>query len=438
MADLLLLSVPVFGHVKPMLALARALVADGHRVRWLAGESFRARVESTGAVFCAMREGFDYSLPEKVPQTLQQRRQALRGLAQLRFDLDVFFIQPSQGFCLDLLALHDEQAADLVVCDSFLMAGAWWSERTGRPWVQLCCTVLTCPSRAVAPFGLALPPDDSLLGWWRNRVLRLLTRSLLFRSLRTSADQARAGLCLPPRRPWLFDQMSDDLVLSGTVAAFEYPRPDLPAQVSFVGPLLDEEQEAFTPPSWWGDLDGVTVVHVSQGTINTDPSLLLRPTIEALADQPLLLVVTTGRSDGSIEALGALPANVRAAGYLPYGFLLPKVALMITNGGYQGVQAALSFGVPLVTAGSGEDKPEVCARLRRTGASLDLDTAHPQPTAIRAAVQEVLTDPSYRAAAQALAAQMAAAGGAAEAARRINLVLDKQRLDADQVIAANN
>ena len=81
------------------------------------------------------------------------------------------------------------------------------------------------------------------------------------------------------------------------------------------------------------------------------------------------LVVSTGRPDGSIEALGALPANVRAAGYLPYGFLLPKVALMITNGGYQGVQAALSFGVPLVTAGAGEDKPEVCARLRRTGAS---------------------------------------------------------------------
>jgi hypothetical protein len=33
---------------------------------------------------------------------------------------------------------------------------------------------------------------------------------------------------------------------------------------------------------------------------------------------------------------------------------------------------------------------------------------------------------------------MAAAGGAAEAARRINLVLNKQRLAADQVIAANN
>ena len=53
-------------------------------------------------------------------------------------------------------------------------------------------------------------------------------------------------------------------------------------------------------------------------------------------------------------------------------------------------------------------------------------------------MQEVLTDPSYRAAAQTLAAQMAAAGGAAEAVRRINLVLDKQRLAADQVIAANN
>jgi formate dehydrogenase assembly factor FdhD len=39
--------------------------------------------------------------------------------------------------------------------------------------------------------------------------------------------------------------------------------------------------------------------------------------------------------------------------------LLPKVDVMVTNGGYGGVQRAVSTGVPLVVAGSTEDELEV-------------------------------------------------------------------------------
>lgn len=426
MANILLLSVPVFGHVKPMLAIARALVTRGHRVRWLAGEAFRDRVIGTGAEFCGFREGFDFSQPALVPQALRAQRDRLRGLAQLRFDLRTFFIAPSAGFCRDLLALHQDAPADLLVCDSFLMAGAWWSERTGRPWVQLCCTVLTLPSRALAPFGLALPPDDSWTGRIRNRLLRGLTRSVLFRSLRRCADDARRSLGLPRQRPWLFDVVSPDLVLSGTVRSFEYPRPDCPGQVRFVGPLL-EEAEPFVPPPWWDDLQNATVVHVSQGTISTDPSQLLRPTLEALADEPVLVVACTGRRDGGMDELGPLPPNVRVADYIPYGALLPRVSVLITNAGFQGVQAALQAGIPMVTAGVSEDKPEVCARLRRTGASIDLATATPEPAAIRAAVRRLLVEPSFRQAAAALAREAAEAGGAAAAAEAIEAVLLRQQ-----------
>lgn len=427
MADILLLSVPVFGHVKPMLALARALVSRGHRVRWLAGAAFRERVEETGAAFCGFEQGLDYSCPDRVPATLQAERDRLRGLAQLRFDLGTFFIDPCEGFCRDLMRLHEESAADLLVCDSFLMAGAWWSECTGRPWVQLCCTVLTLPSRALAPFGLALPPDDSWRGRIRNRLLRTLTRTVLFRSLRRRADQARAALSLPPMRPWLFDVVSPHLVLSGTVRSFEYPRPDCPPQVLFVGPLLEEGEEAFTAPPWWAELEHATVVHVTQGTISNDPVQLLRPTLEALADEPVLVVVCTGRLGGGLEALGPLPSNARAAAYIPYGALLPKTSVVVTNGGFQGVQAALRHGVPMVTAGESEDKPEVCARLQRTGASLDLATATPGPAAIRAAVRRVLDEPSFRGAAAALAREATEAGGARAAAAAIEAVLGSSR-----------
>jgi MGT family glycosyltransferase len=422
-AEILLLSVPVFGHVKPMLAIARELVSRGHRVRWLAGTAFRERVEGTGAQFCGFQEGFDYSRPELVPDQLQADRDRLRGLARLRFDLGTFFIAPCEGFCRDLLRLHEETPADLLVCDSFLMAGAWWAERTGRPWVQLCCTVLTLPSRALAPFGLALPPDDSWRGRIRNRLLRALTRHVLFRSLRSRADQARQALSLPPVRPWLFDVVSPHLVLSGTVRSFEYPRPDCPPQVVFTGPLLEHNDEAFTPPAWWDDLNHATVVHVTQGTISNDPAQLLRPTLTALADEPVLVVACTGRIDGGLEALGPLPANARVTGYIPYGALLPKTSLVVTNGGFQGVQAALCHGVPMVTAGESEDKPEVCARLQGTGASIDLGTANPEPAAIREAVQQVLADPAFQAAAGALAKDAAEAGGAVAAVDAIEAVL---------------
>ena len=57
-----------------------------------------------------------------------------------------------------------------------------------------------------------------------------------------------------------------------------------------------------------------------------------------------------------------MPDNVRVAEMLPYSELLPKTDLMVTNGGYGGVQMALANGVPLVVAGAREDKPEVAAR----------------------------------------------------------------------------
>jgi len=102
-----------------MLAISRELVRRGHRVRWLAGAAFRERVEATGASFCAFVEGFDYSCQELLPDHLQADRDCLRGLAKLRFDLATFFVEPCEGFCSDLLRLHEETPAELLVCDSF-------------------------------------------------------------------------------------------------------------------------------------------------------------------------------------------------------------------------------------------------------------------------------------------------------------------------------
>ncbi len=91
---------------------------------------------------------------------------------------------------------------------------------------------------------------------------------------------------------------------------------------------------------------------------------------------------------------------------MPYPALMPYVDVMVTNGGYGGVQYALSHGVPLVVAGETSDKAEVAARVAHSGVGVDLHTARPSPEAVRAAVDRVQGDAGYRAAAQRLRAEI--------------------------------
>lgn len=87
--------------------------------------------------------------------------------------------------------------------------------------------------------------------------------------------------------------------------------------------------------------------------------------LEGLAGEDVLVAVATGGRPAA--SLPPLPANARAAEFLPYDDLLPKTDVYVTNGGYGGVQYALRHGVPIVAAERHEDKPEVIARVAWSG-----------------------------------------------------------------------
>ena len=112
-----------------------------------------------------------------------------------------------------------------------------------------------------------------------------------------------------------------------------------------------------------------------------------------------------------LDTLPPLPANARAAEYLPYDDLLPRTDVYVTNGGYGGVQYALRHGLPIVATGGKEDKPEVGARVAWSGTGLRLRTERPTPKALRRAILAVLREPRYRNASRQIAAEMRASGG---------------------------
>lgn len=407
MARLLVATVPLTGHVHPMLLLVRALIARGHQVRWYAAKKFARSIAATGATFAPMRAAHDWDDAEALAALPALRGK--RGLGRVKAQLAAMFIEPAPDQLRDLEALVDEARPDAVIADQAHLGAALLAEKHGLPWVGLGISALMAPSIDTAPFGSARRPAREGEPRWIYRFLNWLIFRVVFRGVNRAYQRARAAAGLPEAERTYFDVMSPQLYLQPTVPAFEYPRSDLPPQVQFIGPLVPGGAPAAELPAWWGDLEAARarktpIVLVTQGTLATDPQELIAPALRALADEPVLVVATSSAP----LAPPALPANARVAPFIPYQALLPLVSAMVTNGGYGGVQMALAAGVPLVVAGGSEEKPEIAARVGWSGVGIDLRTGRPKPAKIRAAVRRVLDEPGFRERVRAIAGDMAA------------------------------
>ncbi len=408
MARFLIGTIPLVGHVNPALPIARQLVERGHEVWWYTGKTLQSKIEATGARFLPIRTGMDFSDSNNVPDSLREKRKNLKGLAHFKFDFKHFFGDSAVGQVKDLTDILREFPADVLLSDVCFLGAAWVHETGGPPWAAFGITALGIISPDTAPFGLGMRPDASTLGRLRNGVLNGVFERGLFGDVTDYMNQLRASIGLPPYQTSFFDAVvSPYLYLQGTVPAFEYPRSNLPSQVHFIGPYLPEPPADFTPPVWWDDLkSGKPVVHVTQGTVATEADDLIVPTLQALADEDVLVVAATGGKP--IENIKApLPANARLERFIPYYHLLPHVDVMMTNGGYNGVQAALAHGVPLVAAGQTEEKPEICTRIEWAGVGINLKTKTPKPTQLKNAVKKILESPHYRQKAQLIQADIA-------------------------------
>lgn len=91
-----------------------------------------------------------------------------------------------------------------------------------------------------------------------------------------------------------------------------------------------------------------------------------------------------------------MPANARVQAFISFDHWLPQAALLITNGGYGSINAALDHGVPLIVAGTGEDKLEAATRVVAAGCGINLHTSTPDEAQLRQAVQQILAQPLYR------------------------------------------
>jgi len=167
---------------------------------------------------------------------------------------------------------------------------------------------------------------------------------------------------------------------------------------------------------------GRPLVYVTLGTVFNTAVDLLRTLVAGVAALDVEVLVTTGQMvDPAI--LGPQPAHVHAARFVPQQDVLAAAAAVVCHAGVGTVYDALSVGVPLVVAPLAADQPICAMGCVLAGAAVSLAPVPPpqeflayatDPTAVTAtqvseATTRVLETPTYRQAAQRIAAEIAAA-----------------------------
>ena len=407
----LMTSTPATGHLNPLLAIGRTLMEEGHEVVVLTGSVLRHRVEAIGAGFLALPSKADLDLGD-LDSIVPELKNIAPGPEWLRVAMERIFIDTIPAQCAGVRQVLRDFRADVIVGDDtfFGVIPILLGPRAKRPPVVLCGTsILHWRREDGAPHFLGLPPASSRAQRHAYVAIARDYDRILNDPVSHRLNEILKDLGVGPWSTTLFDSVVElpDAYMQLSVPSFEFPR-DLPPSVHFVGtpPIIPNQ---VSPPSWADDLDGSRkVVLVTQGTAaNRDFNLLVGPALAALANEPdLLVVVTTGGRP--VDAVPSpVPANARVASYLPFEWVLPKTDVFVTNGGYGSVNQAMSFGIPIVSAGLTEDKADVNARVAWSGVGINLATNQPTSQALRDAVRAVLDEPGYRSRATAMAGEFA-------------------------------
>jgi MGT family glycosyltransferase len=392
---------PLVGHINPAVGVAAQLAARGHQVAWAGMPEVVAPLAGDAAVVfrCAgPRPGEDGAV----------RPPELRGAGALKLLYEGFLAPLAEQMAPGVRAAAEEFRPDVIVADQQAVAGGLTAERLGIPWATSATTS--------AEFTGALDGMPMVDAWIDGLMAELRSRI---------GDPARTA---DPR-------FSPHLVLAFTTEELAGRPSRAGERIRYVGPSTAARPSAPAFPWDWLDPQRPAVL-VSLGTANADAGArFLRECREAGRSRADRLQMVIADPAGSLGARAAADAHdhdhdhdkdVLVLPHVPQLPLLERVGAVVCHAGHNTVCEALWHGVPLVVAPIRDDQPVVAGQVVDAGAGIRVRFGRATAPKLGEALDAVLHEPGYRAAAARVGASFRAAGGAAAAAAHLEQLALKE------------
>jgi MGT family glycosyltransferase len=390
------------GGVEAVQTVVGRAVARGHQVRVLGTEGLRSRFESAGATFLRYRYAPDNDMSE--PETdLVKDWQTRNPVSQWRRVRDRQLCGPAREFCRDVAEELRRETADVTVVDTMIPAAMFGAEVRGVRSVIVMHGPYMIPRPDIPPLGTGWMPARGPLGRLRDRSAAAVTLAV-FRTWMPALNRVRAEVGLPPVRGLPGLMARADRVLVCSSPSYDFGSGSVPANVRYVGPQLDDDPGEGSG-EWRAGEPGQPLVLVGLSSTVMRQEALLQRAADALGQAQVRGLVTTGPAVD--PAVISAPPDVTVTRWVRHADVLPHCSAVITHGGHGTVMKALIAGVPLIVVPLGRDQPDNAGRVVHAGAGIRL-RKNATVSALRTAISRVIEDPRYRAAAQHMAARLAA------------------------------
>lgn len=363
-----------FGHVQPLLPLARAFRDAGCEVALATAEAWRDAVERDGIAFRSAGLG-----PREVDAAfapVAARARELPPAARRAFVFPARFAEiEAPARIEDLRRAADALRPDLIVHESADLAGPLVAAERG----------LRSANHAFGlpvPLACTLAAGEAMAPHWSAAGLEPEPHAGAFRGPLVAPWPAGLGGEAPPARA-----------------------PVLPIRIE-PGVAHAEVVERTRP-----------LVYVTLGTVLNDPAVF-RTLLAGLAEVDCDVLATVGR-DVDPATLGTLPCRVRVERFVPQAEVLPSVTAVVCHAGSGTTLGALAHGLPLLLCPQGADQFDNADACARAGVARVLPPPELTVERVAAELGALLHDGAVAARAREIAAEIAAMPDPAAVAARL-------------------
>mgnify|MGYP003365630178 CR=1 FL=1 len=382
MVKILMLNIPMHGHVNPTLAVTKELVDRGHEVTYLIGEEFGEKIASTGANVITY-------------EAQAGKKLTFKGISNIMSTIYYKALEIGKNF-------------DCLIYEMGFFFGAKLGEELGIKTV--CLTSTFALNNKIT--------DDFAQG---KGFLHKIMKSKLFRKVLSRLLIKDKKLRHTDLMYELIDH-NPGLNIVYTSRKFQIHNEDFDEkQFVFIGPSVSGRQQE--SDITFDEMKG-KIIYISLGTVSTNTLKFFKTCIEAFKDTNVSVIMSIGKQI-NIENLGTIPDNFYVYAFVPQVAVLEHTDLFITHCGMNSANEAMYYGVPVMGVPQRADQPIVANRMKELGLGEVIHKKHVTATNLKETATKTLNDSTYKINMDKMREEMLSSGGYVKAADAIEKYIYK-------------
>jgi zeaxanthin glucosyltransferase len=395
------------GHLNPMCNLGNELVQRGHQVTLFGVPEIAAKISQSNLKFCAIGSS---DFPPGSMESMYAQLGQLTGLDGFKF-VAQFFEKENKMLFRDATPAIRDADIDLLLIDQLTTAGGTIADYLKLPFVTVCNALPSNMEPGIPPYFTHWGYKNT---WWAKRRNQLgnMLRSYLTRNIWKMLAQQREQWHLPAHavREDSYSQLAQ---IAQIPQELDFPREKIVPWFHYVGPLKNSADiEPISAPDQsfsFAEISDRPLIYASLGTLQNHNWEIFHSIAEACLDSDAQLVISLGNPHADLSK-AIFPGNPLVLAFPPHQQLINRADLVITHAGSTAV-SCLSSGVPMVAIPITTDQPGMAARIARAGACEVVPVAELNVPKLKAAINKVFQNRTYRDNAAKLRVAIQVAGG---------------------------